>query len=92
MTNIILRKSSKMIVDVRPFKEGTLFKIEFLDYRKTWKTYLKDWVTRDELEKTIKFVFVEKKDLWSDFEKLDSNKICQELKGKSLLITTSIWD
>lgn len=84
-----------MIVDVHSFKkdDSTLFRVEYVDYQKTWKTYTaKDWTTKDELTKVIKFLFVDKKNLWSEFEKSDDVKICQDLKWKSIVITTWIDD
>ena len=97
MENIILKKSSKIITDCWFFTKdsSTIFRIEFIDYRKTWKTYViksweHQWEEKDELEKYFRLVFVDKKILPSDLQKKSDSEICQELKGKSLLITTSI--
>lgn len=93
MENLILKKSSKVITDCFSFeKDGsTLFRVEFIDYRKTWKTYEKDWKTKDELEKYFRFIFIKLEDLPEKYQKMDNSEICQEFKGKSVIITTSIW-
>ena len=89
--NIKLRESKKMIVNVVYYETSSLFKVSFVDWRKTWKTYQdKSWNSRDELEQVVKFVFVEQKNLGSDLSKKSPDEICQELKGKSVVITTSI--
>lgn len=91
--NIKIRESKKMIVNVNYYESSAIYKISFVDWRKTWKTYQdKSWNTRDELEQVIKFVFIEPSALGSDLAKKSPTEICQELKGKSVVITTSITD
>lgn len=93
MENLILKKSEKVITDCFHFKkdDSTLFNLEFIDYRKTWETYEKDWITKDKLEKYFRHLFINKNTLPESYQKMDDSKICQELKGKSVIITTSIW-
>lgn len=43
-------------------------------------------------QKEIKTLSISKKSLGPDFEKMEPKKICQELLGKSILITTSLGD
>lgn len=97
MQKIELKKSSKVIVNCSHFidKEdsSTVFRLSIVDYRKTWETYTtKDWKTKDKLEEFLRPLFVKKSLLSSDLQKLDDDKICQEFKGKSVYITTTIED
>ena len=99
MENIILKKSSKVISDCGFFEKdsSTIFRIEFIDYRKTWETFViksweNAWESRDKLEKYFRLIFVDKKILPDSLQKKTNQEICQELKGKSLLITTSIGE
>jgi len=99
MENIILKKSSKVISDCGYFTKdsSTIFRIEFIDYRKTWESFViksweHQWEQRDQLEKYFRLVFVDKKILPESLQKKSDKEICQELKWKSLLITTSIGD
>ena len=92
--NIKIRESKKMIVNVNYYESSSIYKISFVDWRKTWKTYVdkKTWDTRDELEQVVKFVFIDSSALTWDLAKKSPTEICQELKWKSVVITTSIAD
>lgn len=99
MENIILKKSSKIISDCGYFTKdsSTVFRIEFIDFRRTWETYIikkgeHQWESREQLEKYFRLIFVDKKSLPENLQKKSDDEICQEIKGKSLFITTSIWD
>lgn len=91
--NIKIRESKKMIVNVHFYESSAIYKISFVDWRKNWKTYQdKSWNTRDELEQVVKFIFIEHSALGSDLVKKSPSEICQELRGKSVVVTTSISD
>ena len=91
--NIKIRESKKMIVNVNYYESSAVYKISFVDWRKTWNTYQdKSWNTRDELEQVVKFVFIDSSALTWDLAKKSPDEICQELKGKSVSITTCIVD
>lgn len=97
MQKIELKKSSKIIVNCNHFIDqndsSTVFRLSIVDYRKTWATYTsKDWYVKDKLEEYVRPLFVNKSKLSPDLQKLDDEKICQELKGKSVFITTTIED
>lgn len=42
--------------------------------------------------KELKTLSVSKKSLGAEFEKMKDDEICQVLLGKSILMTTSLWD
>lgn len=92
MQNVILRESKKLIVSAVFIESYSAFKIGFLNYRKTWKTYIdkKSWQERDSLEEFIDYLFINKDKFPSEFDKKSPSEICQELKWKSVVITTSI--
>ena len=91
MENVILRKSSRIIVDCSHFKgdNWTIFKIEYCSLKKTWEKN-PNWT--DKLIKSIDPLYFDKSVLSQDLQKKSEDEICQELKGKSVIITTSIWD
>lgn len=43
-------------------------------------------------QKEVKSLSVSKKSLGAEFEKMKDDEICQVLQGKSILMTTSLWD
>lgn len=93
MENIVLKQSKKVIVDCRSFtKEGKVFfSIDYVDYQKTGNKYkTKDWIEKDQLEKVIKFSIFDHSILPASFDKKSDDEICQELKGKSLIIEQKI--
>lgn len=97
MTNIVLKKSSKVVAWCSHFTDkedsSTVFRLSVIDYRQTWETYTsKDWTVKNKLEEFIRPFFINKSSLSSDLQKLDDEKICQELRGKSIVITTSLDD
>lgn len=94
MKKIDLRSSKRIIVSCSPFTSSkdssTRFRLKYIQTTfdenhksSTWKL-----IPQDE----IKNLSVSKVSLGSEFEKMSDSEICQELQGKSILMTTSIGD
>mgnify|MGYP006989036466 CR=1 FL=1 len=94
MQKIDLWSSKRVIVSCSSFtssKDSSVwFRLKYIQTTfdenhksSTWKL-----IPQDE----IKTLWVSKKSLGAEFEKMKDEEICQELQGKSILMTTSLWD
>ena len=98
MENIVLTKSERPIVDCRHFmwkdeKGNSLpkFSIDYVVKKKSDETYQdKDWQTRNVRKSEVEFKIFDKKILSPELQKKSDDEICQELKGKSLVIEQKI--
>lgn len=98
MENITLTKSERPIVDCRHFtwkdEKGnplSKFSIDYVVKKKSDETYQdKDWNTRNVRKSEVEFKIFDKTTLPSSFDKKSDDEICQELKGKSLVIEQKI--
>ena len=93
MKTITLFQKWKVITLATPFnseKYWPSYELKYADVEFNWEVSEKTWkkIPTDVIKKT----FVSKKNLWPDFEKLSDDEICQELKGKSIYISTLLWD
>jgi len=89
--------TSKLIINCYPFKNWngeTWFVIKYLNPIPTDETYQdKDWNTRVKRDNEhISSEFVSKKSLPAEMQKNEDSKICQEIKGKSIMKTTFLVD
>ena len=93
---IIIRESKKVIVDCFHFSNKdwwVSFCLKYLNRVPNWQTYVwKDWKSHSSFDDKVDSYFIDKEKLWENYQKLDPSKICQDLKGKSIIITTSLWD
>lgn len=90
MQKIELLNSKRVIVYAGDFESNkdhsTRFKLKYVVTsfeEKDWKLIPID---------SVKSISVSKKSLGAEFEKMDNEKICQELIWKSILMTTFLWD
>lgn len=94
MKKIDLRSSKRIIVSCTSFESkkdsSTWFRLKYIQTTfdenhksSTWKL-----IPQDE----IKNLSVSKVSLGAEFEKMSDDEICQELQGKSILMTTSLGD
>ena len=84
MENIVLSKSEKVISDCHKFTSKkdwvVYFSIDYIVNRKEWDS----WVKKPEFKVFDRSVFPQ------TWEKKSDDEICQELKGKSLIIEQKI--
>lgn len=95
---VILNESrKKVVVECFHFKNNKwepAFILKYLNPIPTDETYTdKDWNTRIKWNNdNISTLFIDKKNLPSDVQKLDDSKICQDFRGKSIITTTFLTD
>lgn len=93
MENITLSKSERPIVDCRHFSSNGVvkFAVDYVVKKKTEKTYqTNDWQTRNVWESVVEFKIFDRSSLPASFDKKSDDEICQELKGKTLVIEQKI--
>lgn len=94
MQKIDLWSSRRVIVSCTSYESkkdsSTRFRLKYIQttFDENKKTESWKLIPQDE----IKTLNVSKKSLGAEFEKLSDDKICQELQGKSILMTTSLCD
>lgn len=94
MQKIDLWTSRRLIVSCTSFESkkdsSTRFRLKYIETTFDESKKAESWklIPQDE----IKNLNVSKKSLGAEFEKLSDDKICQELQGKSIYMTTSLWD
>ena len=94
----ILHESKKqLVVDCFTFKNRKwepAFILKYLNPIPTDETYTDSaWNVKYKWNnENISSLFVDKKNLSPDLQKLDDSKICQDFKWKSIIITTFLTD
>lgn len=92
---ITLRESKKLIYDCYRFSKedwSSTFILKYIDSVPDWSYTWKDWKEYTRFKDETKSYFLDKSKLPENYQKLEDKKICQDLKGKSIVITTSLWD
>lgn len=96
MKTVIKEGTSKLIINCYPFKNDkgdSCFVIKYLNPIPTDETFEKDWKTYVKWDNEhISSEVILKKSLPVEMQKIEDTKICQDIKGKSLLKTTFLVD
>lgn len=97
MKTILNESKKKVVVNCFAFKNSDwepAFILKYVNPIPTDETFTdKNWNVRQKWDyDNISSLFVNKKNLSSDLQKLDDSKICQEFKWKSIVISTLLTD